>query len=125
MSKQKKLRNRLNDLFADLSEEAVPTPQEETTAPVWRWECDPAGAYLDCSPDVGHILGVAPEDFVGQPLASYLLVERSAQQFSTLLSEGHFPAEITLHYQGPANNVVTVRSYVFSIGEDNGEAGPQ
>jgi GAF domain-containing protein len=121
MSKQNQLRNRLNDLFADLGEERTPLDVEGESVPGWRWDSDAQGLYTGCSSEVIDFLGIQPEEFVGQHFDSFRLSAPSAALLASTLKDGHFPAEIPLDYLATTNETITARVHIFLVEADNGE----
>ncbi len=123
MSKQKKLRNRLNDLFADIGQEAAHLPAERETSSGWMWECDERYHYRACSPEVEEILGFPAEEFIAKPLLQFGLLPQSAIKLSTFLQNREFPAEIVLYYQAKDGSSRPVRAHIFVLDSREGGKG--
>lgn len=120
MSK-KKLHNQLENLFVELEQDASLLPTAGDRAlPGWTWECDADGFYTACSPEVEHILGIHPNDFLGQPFASYGLHPRSVNVLSSALAKGEFPQEVKVQYKAHNGDTVQVYLHVFTTPTDNG-----
>ncbi len=112
MPKQKILHNRLDDLFADLEQEATDIPADQDALPGWTWECDSRGYYTACSPEVEHVLGVEAAAFLGQPLVSFRMSRQSASALAAILQAGNFPAEAGLQFQAKDGSRVSVRAHI-------------
>lgn len=112
MSRQK-LSNRLDHLFADLGQETArlgaeapvsqpvsskPAPASKTSAERWAWECDAQGYYQRVDKQVEPILGWAPADFSGQPLATFALAPAAQDELQRVLAGGLFPAQVELTF---------------------------
>ena len=120
MPKQNQFSNRLNDLFADMGDEQSEISAYEAETSGWIWECDSAGLYQTCGPEVVSVLGVEPAAFLGQPLTSFLLATESAQLLrDTLEKVSEFPIEITLQFQNPRGSLVPVRTHIFQNQENH------
>ncbi|MBU0510233.1 MAG: GAF domain-containing protein, partial [Chloroflexi bacterium] len=115
MSKQINLRNRLDDLFADLEQEAIHLPAGQESLPGWTWECDSQGYYTACSPEVERTLGVEAAAFLGQPLTSFRVARQSAGALAGILQAGNFPAEATLQFQVKDGSQVSVRAHISHL----------
>jgi len=113
MSKQKQLRNRLNDLFADMGEETAEISKNGEGISGWTWECDAEGQYVSCSPEVEEYLGVEPADFLGQSLASFRLSPQSVRNLSQVMgSDGEEGAELTLQIEDRSGTFVPIRMHL-------------
>jgi GAF domain-containing protein len=115
MSKEKNLQNRLDDLFADLENQAITTTTQADTIPGWTWECDPQGIYTDCSPEVEQVLGLNPQRFVGQSLFTFRLDAQSETALKNIFTHVDFPREVELRYQSNNALNVNVRAHIFPI----------
>jgi len=115
MSNQNKLRNRLDDLFADLEGQAEQIRTEENIVPGWTWECNPQGIYTVCSPEIKHVLGLDQNLFVGQDFFSFRLDPSSTEKLQTTFRENNFPIEVVLNYYGTLDKMVLVRAHIFPI----------
>lgn len=123
MSKQKILRNRLDDLFTDLEQEATHIPADQDALPGWTWECDSRGYYTACSPEVGRILGVEAEAFLEQPLVSFGLSRQSSSALAVILQAGNFPVEVALQFQAEDGSRVSVRAHISYIEPNESDEG--
>ena len=123
MSKQKILRNRLDDLFTDMEQEATHLLTDQDALPGWTWECDSQGYYTACSPEVKRILGVESTAFLGQPLASFGLSRQSTSTLAAILQAGNFPAEATMQFQAKDGNCVNVRAHISYIEPNESDEG--
>ncbi len=123
MPKKKILRNRLDDLFADLEQEATRLPADQESLPGWTWECDSQGQYTACSPEVERILGVEAAAFLGQPLTSFGVARQSAVALAGILQAGNFPAEATLQFHAKDGSRVSVRAIMSHLQPGEGTEG--
>lgn len=121
MSKHNKFHDRLDELFADLEEQAAQSSKiedvlpNEDTLPGWTWECDPQGTITSCSPEVENVLGLSHQRFLGQSLFSFKLSDQSKGALQVVFNQGNFPEEIILQYQGNEDQWITIRSHIFPI----------
>lgn len=123
MSK-KKLRNRLDSLFADLEQEASFLPSSsEPPLPGWMWECDIEGVYTDCSPEVEEILGISPQDFLGQSIETFALHSRSTGLVKSTLSDDHFPVEINVHFETVNGELISAVLHALKDLPEDGTEG--
>ena len=119
--RQKSVRNRLNNLFADLGQEAAFAPvSAQESLPGWLWESDADGLYLSCGPEVETALGIAPRAFIGQPLRTFALHASSVELLEAALQRGEFPLEIQLQFVNAAGELVPVVFNIFSAPEEDG-----
>ena len=121
MSKQKKLHNRLNDLFSDLGHQKSQTPLEHGAIPGWTWECDSNGRFVSCSPEVKNVLGFEAQDFIGQDLTTYQLDPESTHIIQEIFTSGNFPAETVLNYQTDRGSSLQIRIHISRIESENGD----
>ncbi|RPI34306.1 MAG: GAF domain-containing protein [Chloroflexota bacterium] len=124
MSK-KKLRNRLESLFADLEQDAsiLPSPGDKQISG-WTWECDFNGRYTACGPEVEEILGISSQDFLGQALSSFALHPNSAIALEAAIAAGVYPVDVVLRYQNQKASgeaFVAVSLHIFEPPVDNGD----
>ena len=118
-----KLHSRLEALFEGLEKEGDNAPaQQPRPASGWTWECDAGGNYRACSPEVAEILGIEPEQFLGNALDSYGLEGSSSDQLKARLAAGIFPLETNLLYQGK-RSLVPVVLHIFEPQDPSGESG--
>src|SRR5574341_595871 len=90
---------RLDALFTDLGQETSVLPLTSSqTVTGWTWECDTDGLYIDCSPEVEAILGIPPNEFIGQPIIRFRLAPESSTELKSALDNGVFPIEATVNY---------------------------
>jgi PAS domain S-box-containing protein len=120
MSK-KEINNRLESLFSDL----VPKPPSrqgipDQSLPGWTWECDDQGNYVSCSPEVESVLGLRPDDFIGQAFMSFRLAPESAEALQSTLDAGRYPLELNVHYQTRDGERVPVSLHVFKASTSAG-----
>ena len=121
MSKQKELHNRLNDLFSDLEDKASKTTSEDENISGWIWECDPAGRYVACSPEVESILGYAPETFIGKSICSYLVTAESAKTLEMVIAEDPQFHELEINFEVPSGIDLLVRVNIKPIFDDENQ----
>jgi signal transduction histidine kinase/CheY-like chemotaxis protein len=114
MSK-KNLLNRLENLFADLEQEATILPTfSEQTVKGWTWECDPQGFYIECSPEVEHILGISSVDFIGQPVTEFGLDTPSKIIIREALRSGQFPDEARVQFVNLDGRLIPASFHIFA-----------
>lgn len=123
MSK-KQLRNRLENLFANIEEAAQLLPQSAPfSSPAWNWEADQEGNYTSCHPAVIDCLGYSASQFIGQPFTTFALASESCSALQSAVQQGVFPLELDIHFQTPSGNPVPARFSIFSRRADNGNPG--
>jgi len=120
MSDQKKLNKRLSDLFADLEGEITQPPDEEKELSGWTWEIDSQGLYSHCSPEVEEILGVKPEDFLGERLTTFKLAAGSQGRLTASLESKQPKSELTLQFLTADEFFISARMYIIYIPADDG-----
>ena len=94
--KQKRLRNRLEDLFTDLESGAPAGEKRSGMQPSlqgWRWRADTQGLFTECSPACETLLGYPPDAWIGKPLG-FAALPQDAPRIQSALGEGSFPLEI-------------------------------
>ncbi len=83
IAKQSLARNRLENLFVDLEQDASLMPASgEASLPGWTWECDALGNYTACGLEVENVLGWKPDEILGQSLAGRPLQAAGARERS-------------------------------------------
>ncbi len=94
--KQKRLRNRLEGLFADL-ESGAPAGEKhsgaQTSLQGWQWRADARGLFTECSPACETLLGYPLDSWTGKPLG-FAALPQDALRVQSALEEGSFPLEI-------------------------------
>ena len=122
MTKQRKINDRLDNLFSDLEEQATQTKPfglESSTShdllPGWSWECDNLGTLIRCSPEIESVLGITPDLVIGQSLFSFGLTKKSRAVLQSVFDEGDFPCEIVLHYLTNNDRLVDIRTHIFQL----------
>ncbi len=94
--KQKRLRNRLENLFTDLESGAPAEDKGTGTQPPlqgWRWRADGQGLFTECDPACENLLGYPPDSWTGKPLG-FAALPQDALRIQSALEEGSFPTEI-------------------------------
>lgn len=116
MSK-KQLRNRLENLFADIAENAAgPLPPRAPSLPeltLWNWETDEHGCYTSCDDNLQLCLGYSPDEAIGQPLASFGLSKDSASALQNAFRQTIFPVDISVVFLTKSGNSVPARLTIF------------
>lgn len=121
MSKKKQINNRLNDLFADMGEEASPISEESEVLPGWTWQCDAVGYYTACSPEIEDILGFKAASFLGRLMTQHQLSTESSKDLMTAIGEGENESvEITLQFNSKHGKLIPIRSKIFRQDTDSG-----
>ena len=114
MSK-KKLLNRLENLLADLEQEAIFLPTLGVQSlPGWTWECDAQGVYIECSAEVEGVLGIASSQFIGQPVAEFALDTASKIVIREALQSGQFPDEARIQFVCPDGRLIPASFHIFA-----------
>jgi PAS domain-containing protein len=115
------LNQKLDDLFTEM--ELDPSPKNEGNRPVsWTWKCDPQGYYTACSPEVKAILGIDPDDFLGQPLSSHKLTPQSSRKLEVVLGTLANDDQLTIQFRNHAGFAIPIRMNIFlSKVEDGSE----
>ncbi len=116
MSK-KQLRNRLENLFANLVDNTVEQPPVQTSLPPvlkpWNWETDENGCYTVCEDTITAYLGYSPAELIGQSLVSFGLSEDSASVLQNAIHQNHFPLDITVVFLSKKGNPLPARLTIF------------
>ncbi len=112
---KKKLFNKLENLFADLEQEAtfLPTAGDQSLSG-WTWECDPQGLYIECSPEVEHILGISSGEFIGQPVTEFSLDTPSKIIVKEAIQSGQFPDEARVQFICPDGTLISASIHIFA-----------
>jgi signal transduction histidine kinase/CheY-like chemotaxis protein len=122
---EKVLLNRLNTLLTDL-EKGNDLLQDDqfNKFTIWSWECDNEGIITDCTPQVRYILGVPPEDLIGQTIYNYRLTPDSANLLSAALRNGDSIKDVDLRYITELGDVIHVRTYLEKVITDGLNENP-
>ena len=107
-------RKRIESLFANLEQETSHFSIE--THPVtsgWTWECDPAGNYIACSPEVEPVLGINAAEFLGQPLTRFRLTSQSTQILESAIDKGNFPLQVQLDFYTQNEQPISVTIHIL------------
>lgn len=124
MSK-KQLRNRLENLFADIAENVTgqlpPQAPLLPELPLWNWETDENGCYTSCEDTLQACLGYSPEEVIGQPFSSFGLSSESIFSLQNALSQNLFPLDISVVFLAKSGNPVPARLTIFKKPAVNGE----
>jgi len=126
---KKKLFNRLDNLFADLEQDATFLPTSgDKSLPGWTWECDEQGLYIACGPEVETILGIFPQNFIGQPLDHFAMQPESADLFKSCIAKDEFPLTVDLDFQASDGELIHTKMHIFTspreqFAEDTTPAG--
>ena len=106
---------RLDELFEDLGHEtSVLSLTSNQTITGWTWECDADGLYTGCSPEVDAVLGITPEEFIGQPILHFRLSPDSRTELKSALDTGNYPIEVSVNYLAQSGELVPVVLSVLS-----------
>ena len=112
---KKKLFNRLNNLFADLEQDATFLPTSgDKSLPGWTWECDEQGLYIACGSEVETILGILPQNFIGQPLDHYAMQPESADSLRACIAKDEFPLIVDLDFQASDGELIHTKMHIFA-----------
>lgn len=121
MSK-KKLLKRLENLLVDLEQDVSILPVSgEQSVPGWTWECDSQGCFIACSSEVESILGIRPQEFIGQPLARFALRPAFRNLVENSLRKNASTVELDVQYTGSGGEPVSVKLHVFPLPQDGQE----
>jgi GAF domain-containing protein/CheY-like chemotaxis protein len=114
MSK-KKLLNQLENLLADLEQEATFLPSSsDQSLPGWTWESDGQGLYLECSPEVEGVLGIPSTEFIGQPVADFALDTSSKIVIREALASAQFPDKAQVRFVCPDGKILPASFHIFA-----------
>ncbi|HZD57440.1 MAG TPA: PAS domain-containing protein [Anaerolineales bacterium] len=117
----KNINNRLESLFSDLVPGSSARQEvADQLLPGWTWECDAQGNYVSCSPEVESVLGFHPEDFTGQPFASFRLAPDSTGALLSALRTGKYPLNLNVQYRTRDGELVPVSLHVFKLSPSQG-----
>ncbi len=124
MSK-KQLRNRLDRLFAHITEDTVehipPLPSLLPVLPPWNWETDENGCYTFCEEGIKICLGYLPEEVIGQPLTSFGVSSESVSVLQTALKQNLSPIDCSVAFQSKSGSLIPARLTIFKKPALNGE----
>ncbi len=110
-----KRNQRLNELFADLEQEAVYDQDSDKALPGWTWTCDVKTNYTYCSPEVEQILGVESAAFIGKSLTTFQLAAESQTRLRALIEKQSPQSEIELTFLAENGNHLAARMYLYYI----------
>lgn len=111
---KKQLNSRLESLFSSLNQrEATLSPESAQSPPGWTWECNAAGQYVNCSPEIAQVLGYSPEEILGQPLQSFGLASQSIVDLCDVLATGPYPAQVELYFKSRPGLLIPIRMHLF------------
>jgi hypothetical protein len=74
-----------------------------------------------CSSEVGNVLGISPENFLGQALNNFALPPHSELEIEAALNGVQVPAELYLDYQHRSGELVAVSFYIFATKSPDGD----
>lgn len=107
--------NLFEELFTDFEQELpFETFANGGTLPGWLWECDDAGVFVECSPEVEDVLGYSPHEILGQLLTEFGLSAKSARKLSNVLRMGNLPTEISIEYITKNGDQLPVSLFVYN-----------
>lgn len=123
MSKEQ-IHKRLDNLFSELGKESNQYPtSDQMTVGGWTWECDPNGYYIHISPEVGIILGIPPEDFIGKHISRFRLPAYSTAALKSTINSGKLPAEVVLDFITYSDQLLSVSLYIYTSQPDSTKHG--
>ena len=106
------LNQKLENLFTEM--EIEPTPKNERIRPVsWTWKCDHQGYYTACSLEVKAILGIDPDDFLGQPLSSHQLTPQSRRKLEIVLGTLTNDVQLNIQFRNHVGFEIPIRMNIF------------
>ena len=114
MSK-KQIDNRIKNLFASLEDETLPPQNTPQAAAGWTWECDSAGIYLTCSPEITACLGYTPAELIGQRFLQFGLLPGDLSSLEAALKTGPFPLESRLTFLSKQGKQVECSLEIYPI----------
>lgn len=114
--------SRLEELFSDLEEKAMPQAPEKISSKAmgWTWECNNDGRYTACSPEIKQVIGYPAEELIGKPLDSFVVKEQQAKLIEAMDAQ-RFPIEVSVTYQSALGKEIPVMVHILSspqLGED-------
>lgn len=90
---------RLDNLLSGLGQEKQnPIVIHSRSDLGWSWRCDADRHITFCSPEVKYLLGISPDDFIGQQIDSHHLTPESAISVRNALRNGNSNKEIKVRY---------------------------
>jgi PAS domain S-box-containing protein len=110
----KKLNNLFEEIFTDLGGDSI-LDLNDRVEPLegWLWECDVAGDYLKCSPEVEDVLGYTVQEMIGKPFSEFALPAKSTRKISNVLKMGNLPAEISVDFLKQDGEKVPVSLFIY------------
>lgn len=107
------IKSRIVELFGELVREIQPIDPEDLDIPLeWDWKSDEVGSYIYCSPEVFGILGVRPEEFLGQPYKSFRMAPKSRIAIDYFVKSGLFPFEVPIYFISSGEDLIPMN---FSV----------
>ncbi|MRS04368.1 hypothetical protein EG832_14305, partial [bacterium] len=119
-----KIDTRLDKFFSDFNpnEEADEIPSLDAgDTPVYAWETDSNGLITICDEGIHKVLGLSPDQAIGNPLISFQLAAREQSKFRTALQNEPFPLEIELSVLAANGKKHMVRYTIYHKLDEDGQ----
>lgn len=95
-----KITTRLDKFFSDFNpnEESIDIPNVDAGEnPIYAWETDPNGLLTVCDEGIIKVLGLKPEQAIGNPLISFQLPAKEQSKIRAAMQNDQFPIELELN----------------------------
>ena len=116
---KRKITSQLDPLYSTSSRRVYPGEGEEFLDG-WNWTLDEKGKYLSVGPQVNDILGLTPENFLGQSFLSYRIVDIDQPIISEILASRK-NASCEVSYLTSSGKEFPVQINIKPILDSNGE----
>jgi signal transduction histidine kinase/CheY-like chemotaxis protein len=119
-----KITKRLDEFFADFNpnEESVDIPSMDASEnPIFSWETDPNGLFTICDESILQVLGVNPDQALGNPIESFQLPAKEQIKIRSVLQDDQFPIEIELNAKTADKKKHMVRYTIYHKLDEDGQ----
>jgi len=112
---------RIDELFLELESEVQPLdPRAGVRPKAWHWACDEDGVYTECGKEVYAVLGLRPEEFLGENIQAYALAPKSQIAIDYFLKAGEYPAEVPVYFISSEGEHIPVKMQINAVLNERG-----
>jgi signal transduction histidine kinase/DNA-binding response OmpR family regulator len=111
-----KITTRLDKFFSDFNpnEEPIDIPSIDAGEnPIYAWETDPNSLITICDEGILKVLGLPPEQAIGNPLLSFQLTAKEQTKLREAMQHEHLPIEVELFALTTDNTKQMVRYTIY------------
>ncbi len=119
-----KIDTRLDKFFSDFNpnEDTAEIPSVDAGEnPIYAWETDQNGIFTACDEGIRKVLGLSPDQALGNPLISFQLSAKEQSKLRTALQNEPFPLEIELSTLDSKNKKQLIRYTVYHKLDEDGQ----